>query len=134
MDYRTTDYRTVWSHDTQLPAEAASSARARHFVVHHLLEHDIPDLVDDVELVVSELATNATVHARTPFTVTLQASVESVLLDVRDGSQSAPVLFTGPLLETGSRGMTIVDLLSSGWGVTVHPGNGKSVWAAFRTP
>ena len=134
MNYRTRGYRTVWSHDTQLPAEAASSARARHFVVHHLLEHELPDLVDDVQLVVSELATNATVHAQTPFTVTLQASVGSVLLDVRDGSQSVPVLVTGALLDAGARGMTIVDLLSSGWGVTVYPDNGKSVWAAFRTP
>lgn len=125
-------YRTVWSHDIQLPAAAASSARARDFVGRHLLEHDLINLVDDVRLVVCELATNATVHAQTPFTVTLQASVQSVLLRVHDGSQYAPVLATAALLDTGGRGMTIVDLLSSDWGVTVHPDDGKSVWAAFQ--
>lgn len=97
--------RTVWSHDTQLPAEATSSARACDFVGQHFLEHHMPDLMDDVQLVVSELATNATVHDQTTFTITVtitvQAYAQLVLLAVQDGSQSAPVVVTAALLDTG---------------------------------
>jgi len=41
-------------------------------VSRHLLAHDLADMVDDLQLVVSELATNAMLHAQTPFTVSLR--------------------------------------------------------------
>ena len=56
-----------WSHETHLAAEAISASQARVFVSRHLLAHDLANLVDDVRVVVSELATNAMLHAQTPF-------------------------------------------------------------------
>ena len=47
-------------------------------------------LVDDLRLVVSELATNAVVHAKTSFGVSLSRVQRSVLLAIRDGSKSPP--------------------------------------------
>lgn len=92
----------------------------------------MPFLVDDVELVTSELATNALVHARTHFAVSLAACSESVLLQVEDGSKAAPIrVVAAAPLDTSGRGITIVDLLSRDWGVTTRPDGCTSVWAAF---
>ncbi len=122
---------TPWSHQTQLPAEVESVPRARHFVCTLLIDHRFLDLVEDVGLVVSELATNAIRHAKTPFTVTLERADQSVLLTVTDGSPAPPVHRATDLLDTGGRGLSIVDLVSGDWGVIRHRGEGKSVWASF---
>jgi hypothetical protein len=34
-------------------------------------------------------------------------------------------------MNSSGRGMHIVGVLSSDWGITVRPGRGKAVWAAF---
>jgi anti-sigma regulatory factor (Ser/Thr protein kinase) len=123
---------TMWNHHIDLPADASSASRARRFVDLRLVEHDVAHLGDDVRLVVSELATNASTHALTPFTVTLEAVEHSVLLKVRDGSPCHPVVLAGGTpLDTDGRGITIVARLSHDWGVTAHADGGKTVWAAF---
>ena len=81
----------VWSREITLAPEAQSVATARRFVREQLNVHDLPSLVDDVTLVASELATNALSHAGTPFTVTITASGDDVVLEVRDGAPSTPV-------------------------------------------
>jgi anti-sigma regulatory factor (Ser/Thr protein kinase) len=82
---------TVWAHDLELPAHASSASTARAFVSRHFVEHDLPYLTDDVQMVVSEHATNALAHAGTPFSLTLSACAHSVLLKVQDGSGCLPV-------------------------------------------
>ena len=121
----------LWSHETILSAEARSAAQARAFVSQHLLGHGMPHLVDDIELVVSELATNAMVHARTPFTVTLCAFEEIVRLEVSDGSLLEPSVVVARSLDTSGRGVAIVQALSHDWGVLARASGGKSVWAQF---
>lgn len=120
-----------WSHATALPGEAESVSRARHFVCSHLVEHRLSHLVDDVQLVVSELAANAVQHARTPFKVILERADDWVLLSLRDGSPTPPAHLATDRLDTAGRGVSIVDLVSHDWGVTDRPGEGKSVWASF---
>ena len=124
---------TIWKHDLELTAHGTSAARARRFVGQRLIEHELQYLADDVQLVVSELATNALTHARTPFTVTLAAVAQSLVVKVRDGSPCLPVSVDGSSLDTAGRGVTIVALLSRDWGVTAHADGGKTVWAAFDT-
>jgi anti-sigma regulatory factor (Ser/Thr protein kinase) len=123
----------LWSHQTVLAAEPSSAAKARAFVLKHLVEHRLLYLVDDIRLVASEFAANAVVHARTTFTVTLEGHVRSVLLTVRDESRAAPMLADEPPdgLQTRGRGLAIVNLISESWGVTASPGDAKSVWASF---
>jgi anti-sigma regulatory factor (Ser/Thr protein kinase) len=106
----------LWTHETVLAADAVSAARARAFVQDQLLAHDLPDVVEDSRLVVSELATNAVLHAQTPFTVTLERTQQSVVLTVRDGSSSVPVP---------------VAAVSRDWGVSVGEDGAKAVWASF---
>jgi hypothetical protein len=100
----------------------------------HLVEHGLPDLVDDLMLAVSELATNAVQHARTPFTVTLQRHGASVLIAVKDGSTETPAPADAHLLDLGGRGLSIVACLSRDWGVIAGHDGTKSVWASFDEP
>ena len=123
----------VWQYDLELTAHAISASRARSFVGQRLVEHELQYLADDVQLVVSELATNALTHALTPFTVTLMAVAQSLLVKVRDGSPCHPVIVVGTPNDTAGRGVTIVALLSRDWGVTAHADGGKTVWASFDT-
>lgn len=121
----------TWSHETELAARARSASQARAFVSRHLLDHELAHLVDDVRLVVSELATNAMVHARTPFTVTLGGFEDTVFLAVLDGSRVGPTLVVAGGMDTSGRGVSIVQTLSREWGFTDGASGGKSVWAEF---
>jgi anti-sigma regulatory factor (Ser/Thr protein kinase) len=121
-----------WSHEVVLPALLSSASVVRAFVHQHLVEHGLPGLVEDIQLVASELATNSVVHARTPFTVTLSCGDGRVLVNVRDGSPHPVVVAVdASLLDVGGRGLTIVSRLSQQWGVTQGPEGSKSVWASF---
>lgn len=122
-----------WSHEIVLAAEPMSASKARDFSCQHLVAHDLRYLVDDVRLVVSELATNAMVHARTPFAVTLSSMDGGVLLVVRDGSTSVPARGAPNVLDMGGRGLVLVEMLSREWGVTANADGSKSVWASFAT-
>ena len=123
-----------WSHETDLAPEASSASLARAFVGRHLLAHDLVAMVDDVQLVVSELATNAMLHAQTPFTVSLRAFDATLRLEVVDGASNDPTMVVASLLDTYGRGLVIVQALSRDWGVQPGASGGKSVWAEFDTP
>jgi hypothetical protein len=124
---------TVWSHQILLEAEPESAPRARDFVCGHLTDHHLSFLLDDMRLVVSELATNAVAHARTPFTVTLSMADQSVRVVIQDGSTSRPVRVAVDVMSLTGRGLMIVDILSREWGTVTDPRGNKSVWAAFST-
>ena len=123
----------LWLHEVTLAPAPESVPAARRFVQGHLEAHDLPVLVDDVTLVVSELATNAVAHAGTPFSVSLTAVVGTVFLEVRDGAGARPVLVGSHVLDEAGRGVAIVDVVSREWGVVAHSNTGKSVWAAFSS-
>lgn len=123
-----------WTHATELlPAVPASAWVARDFVQLHLRAHGLGALAEDVVLVVSELATNAVRHARTPFTVRLQGGGDLLLLTVRDSSHRVASKRPPDSTSTGGRGLGIVDELSHDWGVDQTGLTDKSVWASFRT-
>ncbi|GCD90041.1 ATP-binding protein [Nocardioides sp. LS1] len=120
-----------WSYDLELHPRPQSVASARRFVSDHLVDHDLPHLVDDVRLVVSELATNALLHAGTSFGILLWARDDLVVLEVRDGSPEGPSLGAAADTDTNGRGITLVGALSRDWGVTDYVDGAKSVWASF---
>lgn len=93
-----------------------------------LQEWGLPETAWGAAQVVSELATNCTLHARTRFTVTLTVDRGCLRIDAADES---PVTLQGrrhsPTATTG-RGLRMVEVLSTEWGVS--PGDpGKTVWA-----
>lgn len=120
-----------WSHETVLAAEPLSASKARDFVCLQLGAHDLPDLVDDIRLVVSELATNAVAHAQTPFVVILASANGSIRLTVLDESSSTPLRGQPDLMDMSGRGLMLVEMLSQAWGISTDANGLKSVWASF---
>jgi anti-sigma regulatory factor (Ser/Thr protein kinase) len=102
---------------------------ARHFVADALgtWGHG-GTLLDDARLLVTELATNAVVHARSPFSVMARSEGDLVRLSVRDASSHTPTLRAGGPTATSGRGLRLVAALSSSWGVDTSA-DGKTVWA-----
>jgi hypothetical protein len=112
---------------------ADAPAAARHFAVGAVRRWGAGDLADDVALVVTELAANAIVHARTGFTLAMSVQGDLLLrISVRDGSplqsaDSARALPPAPL-----HGLGAVDALASRWGVEPLGLAGKEVWVELR--
>ena len=124
------DVEQHWSHGTTLEATPVSAAGARAFVSRHLVDHRLASLVDPIRLVVSELATNAVVHAQTPFVVTLSREADTIRVTVSDDSAWIVPRAPDHVLQAGGRGLGIVKVLSRDWGVITDLGS-TTVWATF---
>jgi hypothetical protein len=107
-------------------------AAARHFAVDAVRRLGAADLADDAALVVTELAANAVVHARTGFTVDLAAGPDVLRISVRDAGPLPPGA-AGPQLPAAPlHGLGAVDALASRWGIEPLGHSGKSVWVELR--
>ncbi len=89
------------------------------------------------ELVMSELASNAVLHARTPVVVTVRLMGSCLQMSVRDGDprlvyHPAPGAHGAHDGDHG-RGLLILDAMADSWG-SAPTGNGKVVWAQVRIP
>jgi anti-sigma regulatory factor (Ser/Thr protein kinase) len=109
-----------------LPAQATAPARARRFVSATLAAWGV-DGGDDAVLVVSELATNALLHARSPMTVRLVEEDRALLLSVADESPVPPRAKSFSVESGTGRGLRLISSLASAWGVENVTG-GKVVW------
>jgi len=74
----------------RLPGAPASAAAARHFLRTCFSTWDPSYLLADVELALTELVTNAVLHARTPVEVTISLDQDDVEIAVKDGSPALP--------------------------------------------
>lgn len=88
-----------------------------------------PALVDDVALVVSELVTNAVLHADPPAWLRLiDRGQGAIRVEVEDGNREIPRRAGyGEQADTG-RGLALVAALARSWGIEATP-TGKVVWA-----
>lgn len=103
--------------------------RVRRFVEERCLEWGCEDRLDDALLVISELATNAALHAGTPYVVAARRRLGALRLDVFDGSEEAPELRESDRDAEGGRGLYLVSAMAAAWGVERRSGGGKLVWA-----
>jgi anti-sigma regulatory factor (Ser/Thr protein kinase) len=111
------------------PAGADAPLAARRFVTSVLGRSPFLGRVrgEDARLVASELATNAVIHAGTPFSVSVACRGPTIRISVRDSNDSPPVVRNpGPTARSG-RGLRIVDAVAHDWGVDADP-DGKTVW------
>jgi phosphoserine phosphatase RsbU/P len=109
--------------------DTASVKAARRFIAECVEELGLQRL-PDVQLMVSELATNAVLHTGSRFDVTVERLNDtSVRVEVRDFGKGTPRLINrGSETESG-RGLQIIDLLAKTWGVLTRTGGvGKSTW------
>ncbi len=82
----------------------------------------------DVPLLVSELVTNAVLHARSDFSVTVVAHDDRVRVEVFDSNPRLPAPADVPAEAYSGRGLLILQGLANAWGVEAHAGEGKTVW------
>ena len=116
---------------TQLEEDIRSPAVARRFVTETLSRWDCAAALDTVELLVSEVVTNAVLHARSAPDVAVQLLPDVIRVEVTDRDPRLPQAKVVADEDTSGRGVGLVDLMASAWGVEVVP-DGKVVW--FEVP
>jgi anti-sigma regulatory factor (Ser/Thr protein kinase) len=85
---------------------------------------------DTAAVIVSELATNAIAHARSPFRVSLARTPSAIQIAVRDASDAWPQAQSLNAARMSGRGIVLVGALADEWGTRVEP-DGKTVWATL---
>lgn len=110
-----------------LPPHPASVGKARRYVAHELAALGVPDPDAGAELVVSELVTNAVVHARTDIVLRVVETEDGTRVDVADGSTVVPGLRLARPDASRGHGLTLVEHFARRWGVERTP-TGKIVW------
>lgn len=88
---------------------------------------------DIARLLLSELVTNAILHARTAFTVQVSDNGTTLRVKVTDAAAAQDV--GSPLANATSedgdesgRGLQIVQMLATRWGISTNDGTGATVW------
>ncbi len=112
-----------------LPATVESPSRSREFVREALLDWSLRALIDDAVLLVSELASNAVLHAHTAMVVGAcwTPSTGVLRVCVLDDDATEPALRHADATATSGRGLEIVDRVATRWG-SIQGAEGKSVW------
>ncbi|MCU1346243.1 MAG: response regulator receiver [Acidimicrobiia bacterium] len=111
-----------------LEPTSTSPSVARRFVQETLGRWNCPDLLDTVELLVSELVTNSYLHAGTNAHIAVILHRDSVRVEVADASAAPPEPRNPAAVERSGRGLQLVNKLTSAWGVDPLPEGGKVVW------
>ena len=104
---------------------------ARRYARAQCAGHTPPILVEDVELVVSELVTNAMRHGRGQITMHLEVTRDRVVVGVQDQGAGRPALREPDATDVNGRGLALVAILAREWGVRPEPGGGKVVWCVL---
>jgi anti-sigma regulatory factor (Ser/Thr protein kinase) len=118
----------------RLPYSSTGAQTARRFVADALVGLSRADLADDASILVSELVTNAVIHARTEMTLSLEPCRDGLRVAVSDGSSVLPRWAPHLATATSGRGLLLVERLSKRWGAELLEGGGKLVWAEIEEP
>jgi anti-sigma regulatory factor (Ser/Thr protein kinase) len=104
-----------------------SVGAARRMLRETLSTWGLPVLEYAAAQALTEIATNAVIHARTAFNVTLQWADDVLKVCVEDESPRLPVQRSYAVDATTGRGLSLVDRLCRSWGVQ-RTETGKQVW------
>jgi hypothetical protein len=118
--------------------QAASVARVRREVRAVLTAWGAQEMEWVASQLLTEVVTNAVLHAGTPFDVVLThtpGAPDLVRCEVRDHSPRRPKVRNYSLEAGTGRGMQMVDRLATAWGVLPdsNGGAGKTVWFEFAS-
>lgn len=117
-----------------LPQHARAAAAARRSADETLRWWGLDDVAEAALLVVSELVTNAVLHARASgpsLELRLRAGSTWLRIEVHDADPRPPQLRRPAGLDEGGRGLLLVEAITDEWGVYGTP-TGKAVWAALQ--
>lgn len=85
-------------------------------------------MIDAVELLASEIVTNALLHVGAESELVIRLSDETVRVEVTDHDDRIPEVRTPRGDSTHGRGLVILSAVADAWGVDALPDNGKTVW------
>ncbi len=111
---------------TTLKAGPENAKAARDFV-RSCLTSTFGFDTDVIVLLASELATNAILHSRLTFEVSVEVTATCIEVSVDDLSAILPVPRQAADTETSGRGLAIVRAAADRWGIEPTP-HGKSPW------
>ncbi|MGP9018846.1 SpoIIE family protein phosphatase [Streptomyces sp. BR1] len=114
-----------------LDPEDSAPGRARRLARRALERWDLGELTDSVELLVSEVVTNAVRYAERPVTLRL-LKTDVLRCEVGDDSPQLPRQRRARETDEGGRGLFLVNRLARRWGATRLSG-GKVVWFELPT-
>jgi anti-sigma regulatory factor (Ser/Thr protein kinase) len=115
-----------------LPPEPCMVPKMRAMVRDRLREWALAEISDTVELLVSELVTNALVHGAGEITLRL-VRTSTLLCEVRDDGSELPYLCSADDNAESGRGLQLVSFLAERWGNN-RTENGKVVWFEHSLP
>ncbi|MGW2016460.1 SpoIIE family protein phosphatase [Streptomyces sp. NPDC001927] len=118
--------------DWRLPREPRSVGRARELARAQLTAWDLEALIDTVELLVSELVTNALRYGEGEIRLRLLRD-RTLVCEVWDAGLVQPRRRRARDTDEGGRGLQLVGLLSAAWGSRRTP-RGKTVWFELPLP
>lgn len=126
--------RVHWADVTRTFAGSREDTRAaRGFALGMLEPWRGEQLAADTALVVTELATNAVLHAGSAFSVSLALSGGTIRISVSDTLPLGPNGVDQQLAATSGHGLGVVAAIATRWGVETVP-SGKAVWAELPLP
>lgn len=120
-----------------LPATAHAGRQARELVAEACRGWGLDHLVEDAEVITSELASNAVRHACPPLQLLVATRGDFLHVAVRDGSESPPRVAEAnsaglpPVSSHSGRGLHLIATFAAGWG-SMPTVDGKIVWATLR--
>jgi anti-sigma regulatory factor (Ser/Thr protein kinase) len=123
-------------HKISLPHDETAPAIARRFVSDNR-DHLDAGLIEDAQLLVTEIVTNAVRYGQAEITVELRLDPPALGVAVADSgeqmSERPPASPPVPATASRGRGLSIVDAIATQWGVTPQPDQpGKIVWFDLR--
>jgi PAS domain S-box-containing protein len=110
-----------------LPPHPSSVGEARRLVRTELETGGRADLCDTAELLISELVTNALVHAGTPIEVHARVRPAGLRVEITDGSAVVPAIRHHSSMAGTGRGLRLLQAMVEAWG-TEPRAVGKTVW------
>lgn len=111
--------------ELRLPPSTESVPVARRFAREQLRQSRSD--VDTVVLLVSEVVTNAVLHARSEVVLLIQQREDVTRIEVSDASPVPPRLHNFTAESATGRGLRLLDQLALRWGAD-SSGTGKVVW------
>ncbi|MET7617499.1 SpoIIE family protein phosphatase [Streptomyces sp. NPDC005408] len=119
----------VW----ELSREPREAARARRLVRGQLRSWGLAELTETVELLVSEVVTNAVRHASGRSAELRLVRAGSLLCEVADEDHNLPTMLDARPADELGRGLRVVSSLAREWG-TSRTTEGKTVWFELALP
>lgn len=117
-----------------LDPDVSSSAAARRFMEETLRRWSCSEVLDVVNLLVSELVTNAVVHGGSEADVSVVLTPTALRVEVADRDEYVPTpKTTEDGWATSGRGLALVETMSRAWGIEVLP-VGKVIWFEVDRP